>query len=335
MRIFALDAVHEVVIERRYLAVLLRRETGEPCLARVNHKPIHAGDRAAGNERTQALLRILVVDADAALHRDGYGDVDAHGGNAFGNERGFAQEAGAKAAGLYTARRTADVQIDLVIAEIFGDARGERETRGFGAAELQRHGTFKRIKADQPRAVAADHGFRRDHFGIKPGTAGQQAVEVPAVPVGPFHHRRDAETVGQMIHGAVFCLNAAVDQLPGLLCQFTTRVCPARLCTRPARTSARDRPPLLRRTFRTDRGGRRGRARTRPICPPPRISRRPSPAPRKGVSTRATGGSGTSVRQLWHRSFRVPLRAPETWSPPRCSDRRQGPTRPGAGTAGT
>jgi hypothetical protein len=43
------------------------------------------------------------------------------------------------------------------------------------------------------------HRAGREHFGVEQGTARQQAMEEPAVPVCPFHHRSDTESVGQTL----------------------------------------------------------------------------------------------------------------------------------------
>ena len=64
-------------------------------------------------------------------------------------------QAGAEAALLHALGRTADVEIDLVVAEIRPDPRTVRERNGIGAAELQRQRMFGRIETDQPLAVAA------------------------------------------------------------------------------------------------------------------------------------------------------------------------------------
>ena len=63
------------------------------------------------------------------------------------------------------------------------------------AAELHRDRMLGRIEAEQPRAVAAQHRAGRDHLGVEPRAAREQAMEEPAVPVGPFHHRRDREAM--------------------------------------------------------------------------------------------------------------------------------------------
>jgi hypothetical protein len=49
------------------------------------------------------------------------------------------------------------------------------------------------IEADQPLAVAVEHRAGRHHLGVEQRPAREQAMEEPAVPVGPFHHRRDGE----------------------------------------------------------------------------------------------------------------------------------------------
>ena len=61
-----------------------------------------------------------------------------------------------------------------------------------------------RIERQQPRAVAVQHRAGGDHLGIEQRAAREQPMEEPAVPVGPFHHRRNGETIfhGLAIIGA-------------------------------------------------------------------------------------------------------------------------------------
>jgi hypothetical protein len=49
------------------------------------------------------------------------------------------------------------------------------------------------VVAQQPGAVAVQHRAGGEHFGIKQRPTRQQAMEKPAMPVSPFHHRGDAE----------------------------------------------------------------------------------------------------------------------------------------------
>jgi len=61
------------------------------------------------------------------------------------------------------------------------------------AAELERNRMFGGIVRHQPRARAVEHRAGGDHLGVDQRAAREQAMEKPAVPVGPFHHRGDAE----------------------------------------------------------------------------------------------------------------------------------------------
>ena len=129
-----------------------------------------------------------------ALHRHRNFHRRFHGGDAVGHQRRLDHQAGAEAAFLHPVGRAADIEIDLVVAEIFADARASAERRRIAAAELQRHRMLGRIEAEQPRAVAAQHRAGGQHFGVDQRAAREQAMEEPAMPVGPFHHRRDAKT---------------------------------------------------------------------------------------------------------------------------------------------
>jgi hypothetical protein len=54
---------------------------------------------------------------------------------------------------------------------------------------------FGGIEAEQPRPLAAQHGAGGDHLGIEPRAPREQAMEEPAVPVGPLHHRGDRKAM--------------------------------------------------------------------------------------------------------------------------------------------
>ena len=71
------------------------------------------------------------------------------------------------------------------------DARASGKRARLGAAKLQRHRMLGRIEPQQPRAVAVQHRAGGQHLGIEQRAARQQAMEEPAMPVGPFHHRSD------------------------------------------------------------------------------------------------------------------------------------------------
>ena len=152
----------------------------------------------ARGERVERLLRVLVVDADAAFHRDRNRDRRLHRRDAIADQPRLRHQAGAEAALLHAVGRAADIEIDLVVAEIGADARARGASAArIGAAELQRDRMLGRIEAEQPRAVAVQHRAGGHHLGVEQRAARQQAMEEPAMPVGPFHHRRDAEAAGR------------------------------------------------------------------------------------------------------------------------------------------
>ena len=195
-----LEPVHALVVERRHLAVLLRRQALQPGLARVHDEYLATRGLHLLDERGEPGVLVLVVDADAAFHRDRHAERRhrlAHRGDAVAHQRGLAHQAGAEAARLHAIRRAADVEVDLVVAEIRADPRRLRELARFRSAELQRHRMLGRIVAEQARAVAMHHRGRGDHLGVEQGMRREQAMEDPAVTVGPVHHRGDGKTQGR------------------------------------------------------------------------------------------------------------------------------------------
>ena len=94
----------------------------------------------------QRLFRVLIVDADAALDRNGNRYRGLHRGNAVADEAGLGHQAGAKAAFLHPVGRATDVEIDLVETQIGADARARRKRPRNGAAKLQRQRMLGRSK---------------------------------------------------------------------------------------------------------------------------------------------------------------------------------------------
>ncbi len=66
---------------------------------------------------------------------------------------------------------------------------------GIGATELQRDRMLDFGEAEEPRAIAVDHGIGRHHFGIEQRALRQLTVEDAAMPVRPIHHGRNAKSV--------------------------------------------------------------------------------------------------------------------------------------------
>jgi hypothetical protein len=136
-------------------------------------------------------LGILVIDADTALHRDRNRHGGLHGRHAIADEPRLRHQAGAEAPLLHPVGRTADIQVDLIIAEVGRDAGTFGQRARIGAAKLQRHRMLRRIEAEQPLAVPVQDRARGHHLGIDQRPPGQQPVEEPAMPVRPIHHRGD------------------------------------------------------------------------------------------------------------------------------------------------
>ena len=191
----SLQPVDPIVVERRDVAIFLRRQSIEPGLAGVDDQRIGAGSDHAAGQRIQRDFRILVVDADPALDRDRNAHCALHGIDAFSDQRRLRHQAGAETAVLHPVRRTADIEIDLVIAEILADFRRGGEIARVGTAELQRHRMLAGIETKQPPAIAMNDGAGRQHLRIKPGMPRHQPMEHAAMPVGPVHHGRDGKSM--------------------------------------------------------------------------------------------------------------------------------------------
>ena len=146
-RIGALEPIDAVVVERRDIAVLARREPVEPGFARMHDQRIGAGRDHGAGERVERLFRVLLVDADAALHRDRQRDRGLHGGDAIADQRRLGHQAGAEAPFLHAVRRAADIEVDLGVAEVGADARALGERLRVRAAELHRDRLLGRIEA--------------------------------------------------------------------------------------------------------------------------------------------------------------------------------------------
>ena len=109
---------HERVVERRDLAVLLRAQAlrARPC----GHGRRSARTPAAAHRREEGRqhdLRILLVDADAALDRHRHGRPRPSSPRRSRRPARAPHQAGAEAARLHPVGRAADVEVDLVVAE--------------------------------------------------------------------------------------------------------------------------------------------------------------------------------------------------------------------------
>jgi hypothetical protein len=159
----------------------------------MDRQPVDARRDDAAGETVQGLLRVLVVDADAALHRHGQRDGRLHGGDAIAHEARLLHQARAEAAVLNPVGGTAHIEVDLVIAEIGADPGGVREFPRVRAAELHRYRMLRRVEPEQPLPRPVDHGAGRHHLRIEARAARHDPVERPAMAIGPVHHRGNAQ----------------------------------------------------------------------------------------------------------------------------------------------
>src|SRR5260370_14495163 len=75
-----LEPMDAAVVERRHVAVLARRQALEPGLAGMHDEPVDARALDRAREGLERLLRILRVDADAAVDRHRHRHLPLHGG---------------------------------------------------------------------------------------------------------------------------------------------------------------------------------------------------------------------------------------------------------------
>src|SRR5260221_10475678 len=154
----------------------------------------------------QRFIRILLVDSYSAFHRYGNLYRILHGRNALANQRRLGHQTGAEAALLHAIRWAADIEIDLVVAKVFADARRLRESLRIGTAKLERHRVLERVKTEQPLAIAMQHRTGGEHLGIDQRPTRQQPMEEAAMPVRPFHHRGDTKApIQRFLRFRCFC----------------------------------------------------------------------------------------------------------------------------------
>ena len=161
----------------------------------MNDKDAHASVRAQVDETEQALLGVLIIDADAALH--GCGKVDGVGDrrHAVGDQTWLAHQTGAEASALDPVGRTTDIEIDLGVAEVCGDPRRSRQVARVGAAQLQRQRLLAGIERQQPGPITMQDRAGGQHLSVKPRVRRKLAMERPTMPVCPVHHRRNTESM--------------------------------------------------------------------------------------------------------------------------------------------
>ncbi len=145
------------------------------------------------DEAEQVGIFVLFVNTDTALHGDRNGHGLAHRGDALADPFRIAHQAGAKRAGLHAIAWATAIEIDLVVTEVFADARRFREQVRFAAAQLQDHRMFDGFKTKQMIAIPMDRRIGMHHLGVQARMWCQQAMKDATGTGRPFHHRGNAE----------------------------------------------------------------------------------------------------------------------------------------------
>ena len=194
-REIALQLAHDFVAQWRHLAILLGRQPLQDRIARMDDEHIAAGGSDGADEVADEGVGVIVIESDSVLdgHRHRYGV--AHRLDAIGDDSRLRHQARAEAAGLHALGRAAAVEIDLVVTPALAELRARGELAWIAAAELQRERMLGRVEIEVVRNVAVLERAARDHLGVETRARRDQAQEVSAVPIGPVHHRRDADAV--------------------------------------------------------------------------------------------------------------------------------------------
>ncbi len=106
-------------------------------------------------------FRVLLVDADAAFHRDRNPHGRLHRRDAIADKLRLRHQAGAEATLLHAVGRAPHVQVHLAVAEVLGNLRAFGQRAWVRAAKLDRDGLLGLVERQQPLAVAMDDGGGR------------------------------------------------------------------------------------------------------------------------------------------------------------------------------
>src|SRR5207342_601571 len=121
------------------------------------------------------------------------------------NQPRLSHQARAKRARLHALTGTADIQIDLVVASLGAMLSRVRESLRIAATQLQGHRMLGWIESQQACTIAVQERGGRDHLRVQQRVRGELAQEESAMPIGPVHHRSDAQPAIQLMHSATIC----------------------------------------------------------------------------------------------------------------------------------
>ncbi len=184
-----LEAVNQGIVQRRHFPVLFRAEALQPGLAGVHDKRGTAGGGDRFDKCQQVVVAFHIINADTMLDRDGQVAGIAHGRDAVGHGLWHPHQAGTKAAVLHPVTGAAAVEIDLIVAPLFGDTRALCQLFRVAAPQLQGQRMLVVVVGKKALGTGVHNRAAGDHFGIQQRMPAEPPPEHPAVTVGPVHHR--------------------------------------------------------------------------------------------------------------------------------------------------
>ena len=197
LREITLELLRQFIPQGRYLAVFFGAQALEPGVARMHDERAAATLGDGADKIAHKIVALVLVNAYAVLDGDRHLHHIDHGLDTIGHQLRLAHQARTKGAALHPLAGAAAVQVDLVIAPLFTQARAVRQISRLTATQLQRHRVFLKVVAQVSRHVTMDQGACGHHLGVQQGTAGQQAVEIAAMSVRPIHHRGNGQPPGR------------------------------------------------------------------------------------------------------------------------------------------
>ncbi len=159
----------------------------------MNRESPAAGSGNLRDKGGERLVGIHLVDTDARLDGDRSLDSRDHRRHAVSHQVRLCHQAGAEAAALHPVAGAAEVQVDLIVAEVGAGARRHGEIRRLRTPELQRHRMLAGIEGQKALPVAVQDRSAGDHLGVEQRVSADATQEGPVVPVGPVHHGGNAE----------------------------------------------------------------------------------------------------------------------------------------------
>ena len=181
-----------LVDERRYGAVLARAQALKPGLPRMDDEAAAARGAHLPHEVPEEVRGVLVVDADAALHRNGDGDGIGHGLQDVGDKIGPQHQRRPEPAVLHPVRGAAAVEVYFVVALLLRPFRAESEILRIAPGELHGDRMLCPVKGEVV-VLPVDDRTACHHFGVQKGLLRHDPPEAAAVAVSPVEHRGSTE----------------------------------------------------------------------------------------------------------------------------------------------